>query len=137
MPKTAARQHLTTVAGLDGFWATIAGGRTSVDHQKVYDGGKLNPDLLQSAPTHEDLTVSRPFDTTRDAPIAARLRRILSDGGEWSTTVSKVPTDGDFTPIGGAVVHEVRLKSVKDPDGDAASNNPTMIELVFTTVNVR
>lgn len=131
------RQWLTTVAGIAGTWASFGGGQSSVPHRKVYDGGNNEAHITQGAPAVEDITVSRPYLNPRDADVAARLRRILAEGARWDTTISRVPTDGSFVPIGPPEVFEVVLQRVNTPDGNADSDSAGRIELLFTTKSAR
>lgn len=135
--KIAQRQFLTKVAGIDGFWATFAGGETSVEHTRQHDGGSLVPDLLSGNPTISDITVSRGFDPTRDGPTRSRLARALSAGKGFRTTISRTPTDEDYTPTGAPEVYEVQLKTVTPSDADANSADAARFQLVFSTRSVK
>lgn len=137
MTKIAQRQFLTKVAGLEGFWATFSGGEVSVEHTRQFDGGALTPDLLTGNPSISDITVSRGFDVTRDGPIRSTLARSLAQGRAFKTTITRTPTDEDYTPTGVPEVYEVQLKSVTPSDADANSADAARIQLVFSTRSVR
>lgn len=128
MPKSAARQFLVSVAGIDGFFATKQGGETSSEASKVHDGGNLNPEVLTAPAQIDDLTVGRPYDPTRDGPVAARLRRIV---GRWATSITVTPTDRDLVPVGAAVTYRGVLTRIREPEVNAESGDPSRIELVF------
>lgn len=131
--KIAQRQFLTKVAGLDGYWATFSGGEVSVEHTRQFDGGSLVPDLLTGNPSISDITVSRGYSVTRDGPIRAQLARALSQGDSFETTISRTPTDEDYTPIGPPEVYEVKLKTVTPSDADANSAEGARFQLMFST----
>lgn len=137
MTKIAQRQFLTKVAGLEGFWATFSGGEVSVEHSRVFDGGALTPDLLTGNPTISDITVSRGYDVTRDGPIRANLQRALAQGRSFETTITRTPTDEDYTPTGPPEVYEVKLKTVTPSDADANSADAARLQLVFSTRSVK
>lgn len=137
MTKIAQRQYLTKVAGIDGFWATFSGGEVSVEHTRQHDGGALVADLLTGNPTISDITVSRGYDPTRDGPIRAQLSRDLARGKAFRTTVTRTPTDEDYTPIDDPEVYEVQLRTVTPSDADANSADAARIQLVFSTRSVK
>lgn len=125
------RQHLTVVAGLEGFWATITGGDTDREITKVRDGGQKQPSLIIGDSDTSDLVVSRPWSAGRDAPVFARLDRLVKVGGSFRTQVTSTDTDADFVPVAAARSWEVELKTVRAPEGNRESNNPKRLELVF------
>lgn len=131
--KIAQRQWLTKVAGIDGFWATFSGGEVAVEHTRQYDGGSLVPDLLSGNPTISDITVSRGYDPNRDGPLRSRLSLALAQGKGFRTTITRTPTDEDYTPIGRPEVYEVSLRTVTPSDADANSADGSRFQLVFST----
>lgn len=131
------RQFLTKVAGIDGYWSTFSGGETSVEHSKQFDGGSLVPDVLSSNPVISDVTVSRGFRPERDAAIRRLLQRALAQGRAVRTTITRTPTDEDYTPIGQPEVYDVQLRSVTPSDSDANSGDASRLQLVFTVRSVR
>lgn len=135
--KIAQRQFLTKVAGIDGYWATFSGGEPSVEHTRQFDGGSLVPDLLSGNPAISDVTVSRGYDPTRDGPVRAALARALAAGKGFSTTITRTPSDEDFTPMGDPEVYEVKLKSVTPAESDANSADGARMQLVFSCRSVK
>lgn len=135
--KTSQRQWLTKVAGIDGLWATFSGGEASVAHSKQYDGGSLVPDVLSGSPDFSDITVSRGFDPSRDGPVIRTLSRAISQGRSVQTTITRTPTDEDYTPVGQPEVYEVVLQKVTPSEADANSGDPSRIQLVFTVRSSR
>lgn len=124
----ARRQFLVAVAGIDGFFAQKGGGTPESTATRAYDGGALVPEVLTSPAVPSDLTVRRPYQPLRDAPLARQLRPLA---GRWNTTVSVTPTDGDLIPIAEPTVYQVRLLSVGEPEADASSGEAAELVLVF------
>lgn len=137
MPKIAQRQYLTKIAGVDGLWATFSGGEANVDHTKIYDGGAITPDVISGNSQLSDITTSRPFDPTRDGPIRAQLVRALAQQRAVTTTITRTPTDPDYTPNGDPEVYEVVLKTVTPTESDANGSDPARLQLVWTTRSAR
>lgn len=131
--KVGERQHLSTVAGLEGFWSVRTGGDTDRTIDKVYDGGALEPDLIIGDTETSDVVVSRPFDTVRDGPIYKRLRALLKAGGSFATTIAEVDTGPDFARAGSDPrTWQGELKTVRSPEGNRQSTTAKRLELVFT-----
>lgn len=127
--KAAQRQARVSVRGISGLFARKTGGSTASDVTNVWDGGSLRPEKLASPALVEDVTISRPFDPTRDNEILADLRRKV---GRWRTTVTIEYTDTDLVKLGDPEVYpQALLVRVNDPDVDASSGEPMMLELVF------
>lgn len=137
MPKLAQRQFLTKVAGIDGLWATMSGGEVATTHTKTYDGGALVPDVLTANADITDIVVSRSYDPVRDGVVASTLRKALMDQKAVRTTVTRTPTDEDYTPSGAPEVFEVQLKGVTAPESDANASDAARIQLTFTARSVR
>lgn len=137
MGKTAQRQWLTKVAGIEGTWATFSGGEVAVEHTRQYDGGALVPDLLSGNPTVSDITVSRGYAPERDGSTRANLSRALAQGKGFATTITRQPTDEDYTPMGEPEVYEVKLKTVTPSDSDANSADASRFQLVFSCRSVK
>lgn len=129
MPKSAARQFLVKVSGVDGFFATKTGGQPSSTSTKAWDGGSLVPDILTSTPEYSDMTVARPFDPARDAPVLARLRPRV---GSSQHTIEVTATDASLSPLAAKVSYTGTLVGCNDPDVDAASTDAARFELIFS-----
>lgn len=130
MAKSAQRQFLVKVAGIDGFFASKTGGNVSADTTKVYDGGDPTPYVLSGPAEAENLTVSRPFDPLRDGPLLAQLRQRV---GRATFTVSVTATDRDLVVVEGSrvVYPDALLVSVNEPEADASSGDAASFELEF------
>jgi hypothetical protein len=127
--KASQRQFLVKVAGIEGYFMTKSGGNISADTSKVYDGGKIDPEVIASPAEADDVSVSRGFDPYRDGPILADLRRRV---GRFRATVSATPTDEDLVAIGEATVYpEALLTGLNEPEHDASSGDAATFELTF------
>lgn len=126
---SAQRQFLVKVAGIDGYFSTKTGGNVAADTSKVYDGGDPTPFVLASPAEAENVTVGRPYDALRDAPLLARLRGRV---GRDSFTVSVTPLDRDYVVVGAPTVYpDALLVAVNEPETDAGSGDAAMFELEF------
>lgn len=131
MAKTSKRSFLVSVDGLPDYYATLAGGEVSVDTSDAWDGGQKKPEKVPGVPTTSNLTLSRPYDPDRDQPLIDRLQALV---GTWRTTVTKQPTDGDFTPVGKPTTYpKALLVRVLPPEADAAASENSTYELEFAT----
>lgn len=129
MAKSAQRQFLVKVAGIDGYFATKSGGNVSSDTNKVYDGGDVTPYVMAGPAEAENVTVGRPYDPVRDGDLLSRLRTRV---GRETFTVSITPTDRDLVVVGGPTVYpDALLVSVSEPEADAGSGDAAMFELEF------
>lgn len=130
MPKSAQRQFLVKVAGIDGYFATKTGGEVEGEVSTVYDGGSLKPDKLGAPAVPGEVIVSRPYDAERDAPLAKELRGKVN---RWYTTVTVQPTDADLVALSvpPTVYVNALLRRVSDPDADASSGDAAVLELAF------
>lgn len=128
MPKAAQRQFLVTVGDL-GLFATKGGGNVAAEVTKVYDGGRLKPELITAPAEAENITVSRPFDPVRDAPVLARLRQLV---GTYTATLVVQQTDRFLAKVGTPVTYpNAVLVGMTEPEFDASSGDAATIELEF------
>lgn len=133
--KSSQRQFLVRVEGLEGLWARKSGGNTTAEPTRVYDGGRVDPDLVAAAPTTENVTVGRTYQRDRDQPILKRLRPLV---GSYRTVISVTPTDRDLVAVGDPDVYDnAVLAGITEVEVDAAGNDPAGIELVFAVTKVR
>lgn len=127
--KSAQRQFLVKVAGIEGFFASKSGGDISADTNKVYDGGSDSPDVLAGPAEADNITVGRSYDFNRDDPILRQLRKAV---GRWTTTVSVTPTDRDLVAVGQPQVYpDALLVGLTEPETDASSGDAASFELEF------
>jgi hypothetical protein len=134
MSKSAQRQFLVKVSGIDGLFATKTGGDVTADANKVYDGGTLVPDVVAAPAEVDNVTVGRPYDPTRDASVLKRYRALV---GRWETTLSCTPTDRDLIAVADPVVYsKALLVGVTEPEYDASSGDGATYELEFAVGGV-
>lgn len=128
--KASKRQFLNKVDGIDGFFAAKSGAEVSASTNKVWDGGKLRPEVIAGPAETGDITLTRPFDPEQHQAMVLRLKKLV---GIWRTTVSVQPTSSDLTAAN--VPPEVHpgalLTNVKAPDSDASSGDQADLELTF------
>jgi hypothetical protein len=130
MPKASQRQFLVRVSDIPDYFMTKSGGNITSSANKVYDGGRIDPDVISSPAEAADVTVSRAYDPFRDGPLLADLRRRV---GRFRATVSVTPTDEDLSAIGTPVVYSSALLiAVNEPDFNAASGDAATFELTFS-----
>lgn len=123
------RQQLVEVAGFDGYFASKSGGEVSAETSKVWDGGKLSPDVMSSPAETDNVTVSRPYRPGIHGPKLSQLAKLV---GRFRTTVSVWDTDPDLGPIGTPVVYaDALLVKLTRPEHDASSSDPGVFELEF------
>lgn len=130
----AQRQHLTSVQGIEGYWARKSGGDKAGDTSKVWDGGAKTPDVLGQPPETSDVVLTRPYKPERDGPLAKRLRPQVN---KWRTTVTIQDTDPDLVPVGDPTVYsDALLKGLTEPERDASSGETGEITLTFAVSDV-
>lgn len=135
MTKLSARQWLVTVDGIDGTWARISAGETSAEGTRVRDGGATKADVLAGPPETDEVTVSRPFDAERDHDLVTTLLPLV---GQLYTTITKQPLYGDMSRVAvkPRVYSDCLLTKVSDPESDADSGDPSVLELTFMVGDV-
>lgn len=136
MAHSDQRQFLVVVAGIaGGFFAQTSGGDLSVPTTKSFDGGTPVPQVVFGNPVVDDLVCTRPYDPTRDGPIAASLKATLASGRAFTTTITQAPTDPGYNPIGAPPdVWSGVLTKIVTPKTDASKTgaNVATIALTFT-----
>lgn len=132
--KSAQRQFLVKVAGIEGYMANKSGGNITAGTSKVYDGGNLVPDVMSSPAEVDNVTCSRAFDLVRDEATVTLLRARV---GRWRTTVSVTPTDEDLVAVGKPVVYaNALLVGFTELEVDASGGDAATYELEFAVSNV-
>lgn len=128
MAKSAQRQFLVSVSGITGLWATKTGGDPTSSVTKVWDGGADSPDILSSPADFDDLTVTRPYDVSRDGPVAASLKPQV---GRFTATISVQPTDANLVKTSAAEKFTGLLTKLTSPAPDASASGAATISLTF------
>lgn len=132
--KSAKRQFLVKVSGIDGYFMTKTGGNITASTTKVYDGGATRPDVLSSPADTENITVSRAYEHQRDSESLVFLRGRV---GKLRTTISVTPTDEDLVAIGSPVVYsDALLVGVTDVEVDASGGDAATFDLEFAVGGV-
>jgi hypothetical protein len=133
--KAAQRQALVTVDGISGNFAQKSGGEVTSDATKVWDGGATQPDVIAAPADVGDVTVTRPFDPLRDQDILNRLIKVV---GQWFTTLSIQPTEGDMRTarVKPRVYPNALLTGVREPEWDASSGDAADYELTFAVGSI-
>lgn len=127
--KKSKRQWLVKVSGFDGFFAMFTGGDPTATSTKVWDGGALEPDILQGPVERSDVTVRRPYDYERDEPMLARADPLV--GQDSRHTLQVWATDGQLRPLGRSRALQGTLSGVVHPETDARSTDAAECGLVF------
>lgn len=124
------RQHLTSVDGVPGYWASRSGGETTAETSKVWDGGSLRAVTLSAPAETANIVVGRPYYPARHAALRKSL---AARTGRWRTTVTVQDTDPDLGPLSPpmAVYPDALLVRCTPPEGDASSSDGAVWELEF------
>ena len=133
--KSAQRQALVKVDGIEGYWAQKSGGEVTSEANKVYDGGSLRPDVIAAPPEVGDITVTRPYDPLRDQEIINQLKTRV---GNWFTTISVTPTETDLRAarVKGDTYPQALLIGLRLPEWDAGSGDAADYELTFAVGSI-
>lgn len=133
--KAAQRQFLWTVDGISTPFAQKSGGEVTSDATKVWDGGATRPDVISAPAEVGDITLTRPFDPDRDQEV---LNRLIALVGQWRTTVSGQPLNGDLRAarVKPRVYPDALLIGVREPESDASSGDAADYELTFAVGGV-
>lgn len=128
--KAAQRQFLNKVDGIEGFFAQKTGGEVTSDANKVWDGGSLQPEIVAAPAETDDVVLTRPFDPEKHQDM---LTRLLSQVGQWYTTVTITPTTSDLraAKVKPRVYPNALLIGVREPESDAGSGDAADFELTF------
>lgn len=134
MLPASQRQHLTTVDGVAGYWASRTGGEVTAETSEVWDGGALRPSQLSAPASTDNIVVGRPYYPDKHQ----RARRDLSRRvGRLRTTITVQDTDADLVPIGTPDVYPgALLVRCTPPEGDASSSDAGMWEMEFAVTGL-
>lgn len=132
--KSAQRQFLIKVSGVDGFFQTKSGGSIGADTNKVWDGGQIDPDVMSSPSQIDNITVSRAFDIDRDEAMLGILRKKV---GRSRHVLSVTPTNEDLQATGKPVVYsDALLVGLTEMDADSSSGDAATFEFEFAVGSV-
>jgi len=123
------------------YFAQVNGGEVQSSVEKVYDGGKIFPEVLPAPLEVGDLSVTRHFDPGygQDDPDgdAWRLDYYRSRVGRARFDVQVFSTDADGNLVGLTRQYEnVLLVNITDPEGDSSAGGPATFSLTFAVSTV-
>lgn len=138
MPLLQSNFNATATVGGEplGAFQTVSGGEVTAE--VVRDRAPSGNDISQPVPAPRDIgnvTISRSWVESRDAPILARLDRHVGRE-ENNSTVARHPLDGDGNPKGTDRTWIGVLIRATGPEGDRNSTDKATLELEFAIGNV-
>ena len=145
MAKATQRQIVATIEPSDGstapnfnngqYFTTVSGGEISAAVEKVYDGGKIHPEVLCAPSEIGDITVSRfATDDIEDYSDLQALRQLV---GRAYYDISVFTLDCDLQVPGSERSYaKCLLVGLTEPDGDASSGAPATLSLTFSVSSV-
>ncbi len=136
MPETtfvAQSEIYAEAAGIEGTWAVVNMPARASTASKERDGGAQNSQSLLSRPEYADLTMTRPFDRTRDF---SAWRRLNDQVGKLYTTITVFVEDVDGVVVDKFTVNG-RLMSCTPPSGDSkATTTSATVETVWAVDSI-
>lgn len=112
------------------YFSQVSGGEIQASVEKVYDGGSTFPEVLPSVIEVGDVTVTRHYDPSIDAPVISYYRDKV---GRQYFRVEILTLDADGNQIGYTRKYEdCILVNITEPDGDASSGGPATFSLTFS-----
>lgn len=139
MTTLTSYNHKTTLTvgtlRVEGDWKTISGGALTAENIKNRPGGMAREETIPGVPTREDLTITREFQTGRDAALVGpggTIERALLNG----TTVQVTTQDLDHqrNQVGDAKTFSGVVQSVSRGDMDSEANEVAMLTVVISPV---
>jgi hypothetical protein len=111
------------------YFSQVSGGEVQASVEKVYDGGSTFPEVLPSVIEVGDVTVTRHYDPSVDAPLISAYRDKV---GKKYFRVEILTLDADGVQTGYTRKYEnCILVNITEPDGDASSGGPATFSLTF------
>ncbi len=145
MAKATQRQIVATIEPSDGsigpefngtkYFTTVSGGEISAAVEKVYDGGKIHPEVLCAPSEIGDITVSRFATDEEDDYTHLQQLRQLVGRAYYDITVSTLNCDLEI-PGQQRNYAKCLLVGLTEPDGDASSGAPATLSLTFSVSSV-
>lgn len=118
----------------DDNFAQVSGGEITATVEKVYDGGKVNPETLCAPMEIGDITVTRHYDVNRDGVPLKTVRQLV---GRTYYDVTVYDLDCDLAVTGTERVYAgALLVGVTEPEGDSSSGAPATFSLTFSISSV-
>jgi len=116
-----------------GVWDKKTGGNADSEETKYSPGGMAKEVSLGGRQNHENITLSREFDWSRDLPS---LGYLLDRRGRGAVTIGQQFLDIDGNARGNPLTSTGTLKSVQAPDHDSSGNDAALIEIECTIVSM-
>jgi hypothetical protein len=118
------------IDGVDlGTWDKWDGGDKDSTSTKYRSGGDDAEEDLGGSVTYSDLTLTRNYRLSRDAPI---LGFLLNKVGIGNCIASKYPLNRDYTVFGPHIQAAGPLKTVTDPKVDSNAANAALLAIVVS-----
>lgn len=112
------------------YFSQVSGGEIQASVEKVYDGGSTFPEVLPSVIEVGDVTVTRHYDSSIDAPVISYYRDKV---GRQYFRIEILTLDADGNQTGYTRKYEdCILVNITEPDGDASSGGPATFSLTFS-----
>ena len=120
------------VSGTNGslYFTQVSGGEITAAVEKVYDGGMKFPEVLCATADIGDITVTRHYDTARDAGFLAALRHMVGSA-YYDITISEMDCDL-LVPSTMRQFTAALVVGLTEPDGDAASGAPASYSVTLS-----
>lgn len=133
--KSAQRQFLVNVNGLQDTFAQKSGGDITAEANKVYDGGSLTPDIIAGPQDISNISVSRAYDYQRDGALLKWLRARV---GNWRTSLTVTPANENLVALGNPAIYpDCLLIGLTEPEMDAGSGDGATYSLEFLVPRVK
>ena len=134
IPITEADYHVTIEGISDAYWETFSGVNDTTQTTPYSDGRSNRLHKHRGPRQVEDVTIAKPYNPEKDAPIIEWWRAWCSANGEEVTiTIQPVRYCPEPTKYGPATtLFGCKPASLKYVNVDKKSSNIAMIELSFT-----
>jgi hypothetical protein len=139
MTTLTSRNHLVVftvgTVTIPGAWKTVAGGGLTSENTKNRPGGMGQEETIPGVPTREDLTITREYNTARDAALVGPggfFETAQKNGVDCAVTVQDLGRDAQ--PIGPAKVYRGTITSSSRADRDSESNEVDTLTVVLSVV---
>ena len=136
--KVSTGSHFRYTLSIDGrdegVWDLATGLGRGSEVSKHRAGGSLTSSAtLPGAIVHDDVTVNRGYQRTRDHDLA---RRLIGREGRAPVVLKSIPLDADMNPYGRPTTRAGVLMRVNEPDYDSNSTDTARLELVLSVESI-
>ena len=127
--------NLSGGGGEEGYFTTVSGGEISAAVEKIYDGGRIHPEVLCAPSEIGDITISR--YATDDQDDYGKLQQLRQLVGRAYYNIKVFTLDCDLIRPGSERIYrKALLVGLTEPDGDASSGAPATYSLTFSISSV-